>query len=394
VATPQVFTYSDAIDAMDDFCRGHGGSMSPSQIRRSILAAYDEFASLHDWSFLIQNGRVQLHATYSTGTVVYDATGGATCERQLTLTTGTWPTWANNASILFDGIVCDVERWYSGTPSVVSLDATMAPGADVASTTYKIWPRWYALPVDFVSMARPMEESALWQHATELTLPEMFALNRYEDTSGDIAYYAIGPAPDLYSTMALFVLPQADAEETLDFPSKRRLRQLRYTAQDANDFAGTIAVTAGSATVTGTSTQFDATHVGSVLRISKNSTRPTGMEGGNPWVEQRSIIAVQSTTSLTLDAGVSTTRSAVKYSISDPLDLEVAAYQAFLRCSEHQVAVHRNLKGRQDIKMERDKAVARAKAADSRSKRRRVAGPPRSRSSRFAQLATNRPQVD
>lgn len=392
MATPQIFTYSDAIDALDDFCRGHASSMAPSQIRRCILAAYDEFPSLYDWSFLLQNGRIQLHAPYTTGTVVYDATGGATCERQLTLTSGTWPAWAVNGSVLFDDIVCDVERRYSDT--VVSLDAMMSPGADVVSTTYKVWPRWYALPTDFVSMARPLEESALWQRAIYLRPDEMFALNRYEDISGDIAYYTIAPAPDLFGTMALFVHPQADAEETLDFLYKRRLRQLRYTGQDANDVAGTIAVTADSAAVVGSGTAFDATHIGSVLRISKStSLRPTGIEGGNPWVEQRSIIAYQDATHVTLDAGVSTARSGVKYSISDPLDIEVAAYQAFLRCAEVQVAVARNLwKQRRVIREAMDEAVLRAKSADARVKQRRAAGPPRSRSPRFAQLATDRPE--
>lgn len=72
--------------------------------------------------------------SYSTGTVVYDHTGGAN-ERQLTLTGGTWPTWAKSPGRIFIN-----EDWYSldtrVSDSIVTLKSTDNPGADVASTTF------------------------------------------------------------------------------------------------------------------------------------------------------------------------------------------------------------------------------------------------------------------
>ncbi len=149
MSAAELFTYADALAALDDFAQGHTVGQPSSALRRNILAAYREIVATHDWSFLLVPGRVQLVAPQTTGEVVYDLTGGATTERQLTLTDATFPSNAADYSIRFDGIVCDIERRYSDT--VVSLDTVMSPGADVTSTTYSLWPRYYQLPIDFMS---------------------------------------------------------------------------------------------------------------------------------------------------------------------------------------------------------------------------------------------------
>lgn len=384
----ELFTYGDAIAALDDFAQGQSAGQMSSSLRRNILAAYREIAEVHDWSFLIVSGRVQLVVAQTTGTVVYDATGGATCERQLTLTGATWPSDVVDYSIRFDDIVCDIERRYSDT--VVSLDSMICPGADVASTTYSLWPRYYRLPSDFMSMAETEDETEDWGLGEYVSMETIHHRNRYETDTGDICCYSIGPAPDLHGVMALYVLPASDATETLDFTYKRKLRQLRYTGTDANDKVGTIALAADSTTVTGTTTAFTSRHVGSVLRTAGNSDLPTGIEGTNPWVEQRSIIAVASATSATLDAYPTAAHSSVKYCISDPIDLDASAYEAFLWLAKKYLATERRFKDMQIIEQGYRDALFRAKSGDSRTHHRRIAHPPTPRIRRLKDISINR----
>uniref|UniRef100_A0A6H1ZUT6 Uncharacterized protein n=1 Tax=viral metagenome TaxID=1070528 RepID=A0A6H1ZUT6_9ZZZZ len=389
MTTAEVFTYGDAIAALNDFTQGHAVGIPTSALRRNILSAYREIATAHDWSFLISpSGRVQLVAPQTTGTVVFDLTGGATCERQLTLTGATFPTDAADYSIRFDGIVCDIERYYSST--VVSLDAILSPGADVASTTYSLWPRYYQLPSDFISMPETEDESLDWGLGRYISPSEMHQRTRYETDTGDVAYYTIGPAPDLHGVMALYVHPPSDATETLDFSYKRKSRQIRYTGTDTNDKAGTVTMTANSTAVTGSSTAFTSLHVGSVIRTAGNSDLPTGIEGTNSWVEQRSIIEVADATHLTLDAYPTSAHSAVKYCISDPIDLEASAYEAFVWLAKKHLATERKLADLRDIERAYETALMRAKSGDSRTRHRRVCGPGTPRYRRLRDICVNR----
>lgn len=371
MATPFIATLADVIDGMQDFLAGSGTAAHQQVIRRAIQTAYREIVSARDWKCMIRNGRVPLLAAQTTGTVGYDHADGA-YERQVTLVGATWPTWAQDASIRIDDIVCDVEARKSDT--VITLDSTMNPGADVAAgTSYTMYPRWYTLPAGFVSLANPTTQG-VWTTLREISPAEIFARDREDSTPGEIRWYAIAPAQDLYGSMALYLNPPSNASEPLDFAYKARPRDIRYSGWEANDYAGTISINAGSTTVTGLGTAFAAAHVGSIIRLSSNSTKPTGFEGNNPYVEQRSIAAWTDATHITLDAAVTTTRSAVKYVIADPIDLDVSLYDAFLRCCEKHLAISRDMKNRAAILLAAEDALFRAKGADGRTTGRKIVG--------------------
>ncbi len=385
MSAPAIFTFSDVVEASQDYLQGQtlaGAASAGAQqvIRHAIRSAYREIVSARDWKCMIRSGRIQLHAPYTTGTIAYD-----NATRTVTLTGGTWPSWTVDAAIRFDDVVSDVE---SVSGATLILDATMNPGQDVAAgTTYSLYPRWYCLPAGFVSLAQPME-TTLWRFAEEITLSEMFARDRFDSSSGDIRYYAIGPAQDLYGSMALYVHPASDADETIDFAYKTRPRDIRYTGMDAADMAGTIAATSGSAAIVGTSTSFASGHVGSIVRISSSATKPTGIEGANPWVEQRSVAAVTDATHLTLDAAVTANRSGVKYVISDPIDLDVSLYDAFLRCCEKHLAINRASKNAGGAIKIYEEALFAAKCADGRTTQRVIAGARESRPIRLRDYGT------
>ena len=98
---------------------------------------------------------------------------------------------------------------------------------------------------------------------------------------------------------------------------------------------GTIVTTASSAVVTGTSTAFTSDMKGSVIRVGTSTDNPSGIDGLNPYAEERVIISVDSGTQVTVDSGMDSAASVVKYRISDPIDIDDGVmYEAFMAYCE------------------------------------------------------------
>ena len=366
---PEVFTASDAIAALGDFISGlDRGSANHPEMFRALQQAYREVGSYRDWSFLRTNGRVFLRAPYTTGTITYDL-----ASRGLTLADGTWPSWAEDGSVRISDVVHDVA---SVSGLVATLDAVMSPVADVAAgTSYSLFPRWYALPNDLKSMFDVEDEDRTFTSGRYVSPEVMAKLIRSGTETGDVIAWTVRAVPDLIGTMGLFVYPASDEAQTLDFLYNRHPRPLRYSGYGTAETAGTIAVTAAGATVTGTDTLFDSRMVGSLLRISENSTAEvSGLEGPNAYAEQRSIKAVASTTSLTLDAAVITSRSGVTYRITDPIDLKADVHLALMRSAEYHLATAKNTKDRTLAFRISEDAKRKASMADGRTRATRIAG--------------------
>lgn len=373
MSAPQLLTYRDAVDQAMAYV-GHGiGSAAQADIYRAIHGALRELCDAHPWSFLFKHHRIYRYAPETTGTITYDHTGG-TYERELTLSGATWPSWAEDAVVRIDGLIHHVEARKSST--VVTLDVNLNPGADVdAGTSFSIWPAYHALPHDFIAMSEPWDES-LWRFGTPVDYSQFLSLQRYESHTGDVRHYCIRGIDDLYGAQGLYLHPPTDSDETIDFIYRRAPRQLRYSGMDSSvDTAGTITVTAASTAVTGASTAFDDAMIGSVLRIGRSASNvPTGLDGLYPFAEERVIVDVTSATVATLDANVATTRSGVKYCVSDPIDIDRAAYNAFMRCVEKHLAIGRNMKHKGDALALYEEALRKAKGTDNRVRQRQVAG--------------------
>lgn len=364
-AVPALLTYADAIDLLVDFMAGQGVEVSQPAVRRAIHAAYEDIANAHRWGCLSRHGRIFANARYTTGTaLVYDHTGGSN-EREATLTGGVFPSWAADGAIRFGSsdLVCDVQTRESDT--VVTLNAVMNPGQDVTATSYVLYQRWIRLPSDFLAFTGPFTETS-WQLGEELSLGEMLGMDRYNSSSGDTIYFSVGEVPDLYGQKALYIYPQMDSLRSIDFSYLRQPRELRYSGHDAADYAGTITVTAGSDALTGTTTSFTSSHVGSIVRIGTSGTvLPSGRFGESPFSEERSILAVSDATNATLDADVTTSRSDVKYRITDPIDIGRVAHNAFLRLAEKHLAIARKLEHFTRISDVADRALLEAMGADN-----------------------------
>jgi len=394
VSAQYLFTYSDVIERLEYFARGLGVGADQTLRREAIRAAYRQIPQERNWSFLHSNARLVMHAPQTTGTVSFDLTGGL-YERMLTLTGATWPTWTQDASVRLGDppIVCDVDECKTST--IITLDRTMCPVEDITSTTYTLYPRWYALPNDFLSLAHPMDEDT-WTLGLPLSKEEIEQLNRFEDTTGSIEFYAIGSPLDLYGRMALYRHPPADDDETLDIPYIRRPRDIVWTGYDLSlDAKGTITVTEGFTTVTGSGTAFESGMIGSILRIgTSSSARPSGLSGTERYGEQQSIKSVASTTNMTLSAAVATSRVGVMYRITDPIDLDIAVYDAFVRRCELELSMLMKDRAAIDVAMTAYASALRsAKQGDFRIYQPQVAGLPRKPVGRLADSPLSRRTV-
>ena len=343
MAAPLILTYADLIQRGIRFLRHRGKSADAgpkdaalwqADVRSCIQNAYRELATRRSWSYFWKPGRINLVATYSTGTVVFDYTGG-TYERQLTLTTGTWPSWAVYGTIRIGSVNYIVEDRKSD--SVVTLDAQVNPGADVSSTTYEIFRSVYTLPSDFVAIATPTLEGN-WCGAEYITPEEWHSQERNNYSTGNPTHFTIARDPSLIGSMAAFLWPAPSTAESWDFMYQAIPRPLKHAGYDTNDCRGHVSVTDDSAAVTGYDTSFTSDMVGCIMRISESSTDiPSAMDGHEPPAEERVILTYTSSTSVTLDAAVSQTLTKVRYSISDPIDYEQTMIDALQRCMEKHI---------------------------------------------------------
>ena len=376
MAQPQIATMCDASQAGQDFVGYSAGSAGPADIRRSVQAALRELTTAHSWSFLKDWGRVPLQAPQSSSTIAYVHTGGATCERQLTIAAGTWPSWTNSneygAVVKIADAVHIVQSYQSST--VLQLDPVLNPGADVAAgTSYLAYPMWYKMPNDFVRFAGPFAEDVELM-GQSVSHEEMLALHRYHSTTGTLQYHCVRAIPELHGAYGLFLWPPSDEADTCDFMYERLARQLRHNGLDTADRVGTVTVSADLVTVTGTSTTFASTMEGSLIRFGDATNNPTGLDGLYPFAYQQTIKTVTNTTSLTLSSVLGGQPSSVKYVISDIIDLDANLHEAFLACLRKQLAIQRNMKNKADFMALYKEALGRAKSADCRDTQIQIMG--------------------
>lgn len=100
----------------------------------------------HRWSFLRPTATITTQAPYSTGTIDYDHADSTNFE--ITLTSGTWPSWAADGSITITGTTYAIATRTSD--SIIVLADGDNPGADIASgTSYSLSRQNMDLPDSF-----------------------------------------------------------------------------------------------------------------------------------------------------------------------------------------------------------------------------------------------------
>jgi len=301
-------TYFDLVESL--IVSSFGGPQDAEQrdIRTAIHRAYDELTTIRDWAYYHVHGRVILQAPYDTGTVT---SSGAT----VTLTGGTWPSWAASGAHLKVGEeICRVASRTSG--SVIVLDSTLSLKADVTGVSYTLYRSLYPLPADFRNLDEPSDEYNWWS-GLYVTPDQAMKIERVSNSSGEPYHWTVVKDPDS-SGWAIKVVGYPTGTQTLDFTYRRTARPLRYSGHEAALRLGTI--TRSTTAVTGSGTAFSAAMVGSVLRIGDTTNIPGPIESLTPWVSESKITAVGSATGLTTDVS-GTVAATTKYLITDPIDV-------------------------------------------------------------------------
>lgn len=355
MASTQLQTVQDCINWLSDW----SGEPTPSaarlrQIKRAIENAYNTVASAHEWSFFFRRRRLATVADYSTGTIAYTHS-----TRSVTLSSGTWPSWAAFGVLQIDDDEYEIESRTSD--SVIVLSVNSNPGDDIAAgETYTLWRDSYPLPVDFQAMGSLREiTNALLLSRIE---PNAYVAGRVNHViPQQPRCYALMEDANYVGTLALHFMPPPDDVRTYEYMYKRKPRRAsvwQYTT-------GTIA--ASGTTVTGTNTVFHAGMVGCVIRTGTTSALPTGTVGDNPYQEQRIITGYSSATSLTIDAAFDGTVSGTKYEISDPVDMDAGVlYTAFLRRAEYELGTLVSRPDANKLLSVAQEALIRAKEMDQR----------------------------
>jgi len=332
VATTLLYTFQDAVEDLLDPVGDGFTARDRRMARRAVQDAYLSLVNAHRWGYFYQHGSVSTVADESTsgttGTIAYDHTGGA-AERLVTITDSTWPDWAEYGTLLIDGRPYNVESRESDT--TLTLTAATNPGADVAAgTSYTIYRDTYPLAINFLQ-AGPLRDVVNGYEPDYVRPSDWLEVASQSFTPATPRWYTFIGEPEHYGTMAVRFMPPPTAACVYDFPYRRAARQL-LTERSA---AGTVS-TAGTA-VTGVGTAFNSlVHPGSVIRLALSSANPEpgglagGLEGGVYYV-QRIVLSVASTTSLVMDASAGSNLSGVRYTISDPLDINTNTMLGALR---------------------------------------------------------------
>lgn len=362
----QLTTYHDAVDYLINYAGGDSQQRTLTDCQRAVTSGYREFHAAYDWSYLYARGRIATVEPYSTGTITY-----VQSTRTVTLVGGTWPTWATYGTLVIDLIPYEVASRVSGT--ILILSQSSNPGADIsAATSFEIYRDTFPMPCDY-QKGFDMVEMTGGQIVTQVSNNDWLVPQQISSGAGKPRTFAITSDPNYLGTLACRFYPRADQAYALDFIYHRRPRQLNIVDYSV----GVASATNGSASISGSTTNWASKHIGSVIRFSVDGDKniPTGREGAYPYAYERVITSVTSAVALTVDEVLPETLTNVKYRISDPLDIEEgASMTAFWRECEKQIRQMKRMKPLQTEDAEWNLAYARARESDCRSMSMRVAG--------------------
>jgi hypothetical protein len=321
-AETALWTFQDLVEHLLDVFDLSRAGRKLRGAKRAALAGYRSLYRARNWSHSLQKRSLQTTASYGTGTLVYDHTGG-TNEREVTLTGGAWPSDAAFGYVIISQVHYEVETRVSDT--VLTLSVNSNPAADVAATAYLWYRDSYPLPINFITAGNIIDVTSV-SKVLEYVDPNEFLQRKLGYvTTGQPWYYSIFGDHNYFGTMAIgFGQPPATAR-TYEYMMRGEGNSLRVEKYST----GTVS-TSGT-TVTGVGTTFTKHMVGSVLRFGDTTDEPTSVIGDvagvdNPFVEQRIISGLSNTTTLTIDASITgNIASSTKFTISDPLNIEAGS---------------------------------------------------------------------
>src|ERR1044071_7111632 len=106
----KLYTFADANQDALDVVASNTTTTERRYARRAVFDALREIANVTHWTYYTKIGRLTTTGSYTTGTVTYNST-----TRVLTLTNGTWPSWAAQGDVILNNVTYPVVTRTSGT---------------------------------------------------------------------------------------------------------------------------------------------------------------------------------------------------------------------------------------------------------------------------------------
>lgn len=365
-----MITFADLIDHVLAYTGVDATRASSQNQRRAVLNAYTLLPTVHEWSYYLDILRIATSASYSTGSLAYDHTGGAT-ERRLTLTGGTWPAWAALGSVRINDIPYVVSARVSDT--VLTLSSESNPGEDTTADEgdWTLFRDTYSLPENFIGGDETVTNES--GGVVQFVHPRDWSSSRRVQTGPGrpVIYTYTGDRTNTGRQVIRF-WPPTDAVYSIDMLYRRKPRAMVF------DYItdGTVSITSGNNTLTGVGTRFRSDHVGSVVRLALDATEPpTGYKGLNPYIFETTIASYTSGTSVELTEAPTQDFSGVAYVISDPADIEPSTHEVYLlRECERQMRMVARMDTKRDEAVEYDLSIERARETDAKNTAPRASG--------------------
>lgn len=316
-----VFTFYDIVQRLLLRNGLSGSSSDVTRLRVAVDDAYRELPTLHKWRFYNRKLMLRTDASVSITSCTYDHTGG-TYERQLTITSAqVWPATAQYGEVQMGDATYQIERRISDT--VVTLTTELNPGADGNFTSVAWCRSAYVWPVPIREVREMWRATSLvrLQPASQLEVPRIQKVLRKPGTP---LRYALLPSRDRFGSTDVVLIPAPSESEIYEATVTVRPIALRNYEVSGSD----AAITSGSTTVTCSGASFSQKLVGTLFRLSPNSSLPRGNHQDDvtreDYVSQAFVRRVISATQLELTEAASETATGRGYSISDVLDVEPA----------------------------------------------------------------------
>ena len=312
----ELFTFQDAVERVLTTVGARGGHPGElASARNAVIDAMRELPGRFSWSYYKRSLQITTTSPVYNLNAAYTHTGGAN-ERQLVLTSGTWPANAASGQVVMLGTIFKIGKRINDT--TVQLSENTNPGRDLAAQDLTLVYTAYNIGT------RVRRLASLQESQTDLPID-------YASHQDLLQFQHINPVP---STPVLFNIHQSGSSinsmevEFAPPPLDQRTYTLAIEAQprQLRTHEDNLTVTTSGTAVTATTGTFKSRHLGSVIRFSSDAKPPTGTAGQsdsyNPYVEQKIITSIVSSSEATISSALSEDLTGVAAIVTDPLDID------------------------------------------------------------------------